>query len=289
VLKKVYISEPLEEGLFECKQDFPDASIYYCSELNFDDFCLAHQYSLFDDGMEKVFVGVDHYPAEKLLSLLEDGIEVPVNWIFKSLDKRTKLYKKFKTCSNIEEVYPLVKAKDKKEFIEQCFDELEISNKFLDQVYYISSDNRANIRRDLFKFKTALSVMSEEEAIHSLTFYKADSKTLDFISSLFSDSEFTTAKLARKIDKVPVPVVTSTLLKRLLSLIFLSKGDVKSAQMFWDKRGYFLNKDRSIAKQLGTKRLLEIYLYVDSIFSDFFRKESNHLKLLKLIRFVHSS
>ena len=289
MLKKIYVSSLLEDGLLESKRDFPDANTVYCTDMSFEDFCLQHQYSLFDSSRVKLLVGIDHFPAEKLANLVDSEIEVECCWILKSLDKRTKLYKRLNAKSNVEFCSTLDKKRDRKSFISEEMKSLGIPKQYLTEVMNVSSESKATTHKELVKFSKALGSMSEREALKTLTLYKSNSSTLEFISTLFKGTEFESYSMVRRIDNVPMPIVSSTLQKRLMSLIFLAKGDQASAKKYWDRNGYYLKEDIRVANKMGLKKLLKIYLYVDTVYSDFIRKDSEHLRLLKLIRYIHSN
>lgn len=289
MLKKVYVSQILEDGLLESRRDFPDSETVYCSDMSFDEFCLQHQYGLFDSSTVKLLIGIDHFPLEKMTYLVDSDIESDCCWILKSLDKRTKLYKRIKATSNIEECISLDKRRDRKSFISKEMDSLSIPRKYLNEVLEVCADSKATVRSELVKFKNALNTLGEKEAVKSLTPYKSGTSILDFISTLFKSSEFEAASMVRRIDNIPMPVLASTLQKRVMSLIFLSKGDQNNAKKYWDRNGYYIREDIQIARKFGLKKLTSIYLYIDGVYSDFLRKDPQHLRLLKLIRFVHSS
>lgn len=288
MLKKVFISKILEDGLLEARRDFPNSITVYCSEMSFEDFCLQHQFSLFDSSSVKLLVGIDHFSTDSLANLTDSEIEVDCCWILSSLDKRTKLHKRISTRSNLEYCTSLDNKRDRKSFISQEMKSLGIPSKYQSQVLNVCSGSKATVHSELKKLKKALESLDEGEALKTLTFYKDDSSTLDFISTLFKGTELEAANLVKRVDQVPMPVIKSTLQKRLMSLIFLSKGDQKSAKNYWDRNGYYLREDLKLARKFGLKRLLDIYLYVDLVYADFLRKDPEHLRLLKLIRFVHT-
>lgn len=288
MLKKVYVSTLIEDGLLEARKDFPNSNTVYCSDMSFEDFCLQHQYSLFDSSDVKILVGLDGFPAEKMANLVDSEIEIECCWVVKSLDKRTKLYKRLDAKTNIEFCTTIEKKRDRKTFLSQQMRELGIPNQYLDEVMNVCPESKATARKELEKFSKGLNTLSEEDALKTLTLYKSNSSTLEFISTLFKGSEFEAYNMVRRIDNVPMPIISSTLQKRIMSLIFLSKGDQRSAKNYWDRNGYYIKDDLKLAKKFGKKKLIEIYLYVDSIYSDFIRKDPEHLRLLKLIRFIHS-
>lgn len=288
MLKKVYFSKDIDNCVYELRRDFPESEVLYCSELDFNEFCLKHTYNLMSSNTVIALVGVDKFKSSDLLNLLASEIEADVCWALKKVDKRTKLYKRMKECSNVEECLDLEDNRRKKSFITSRFKEKGISTKYMGRFLQVCSNSKAIIDRELDKLKIALEVLPESTALMSLTVHKVDSHTLNFVSSLFSGKEDDTIFLASRIAHVPLPVLSTILTKRLQSLIFLAIDCQDKAKEFWDHRGFYLKKDTACAKTIGYSNLLEIYSYVDSVFSDFTRKDSEYLKLSKLIRFVYS-
>lgn len=288
MLKKVYHSKDLDNCVYELKQDFPDVDMVYCSEITFDEFCLLHNLTLLNENTITAFVGVDTFGVQNLLNVLNAPIEVEVCWLFKKVDKRTKVYKLLKSQSTVEECVGLSDARKKKSFVSKCFKESKISTKFLSYFLQVCSDSKPIVLREVLKFKVALEVLPEKQALRSLTLHKVDSHTLNFVSSLFNGTEVHSVLLASRVSHVPTQVLTATLLKRLQSLIYLSIGQEIEAKNYWDRRGYYLNEDVKCANRVGYSALLKSYTYVDQVFGNFLTKDSEYLRLLKLIRFIYS-
>ena len=289
MLKKLYISELIDDGVYECREDFPACEFLYCSSMTFEDFCLLHQFDLFSGDLLKVFVGVSKFSNEQLSNLVQAGIESSCCWITKKMDKRTKLYKSLKDSTNIEVCESLTAKRTKKSFIKNLMRSLDIPTKLFETIYSTVSDDKTDVHKELGKLKVALGVLPESQALGVLTISKADSQTLDFIANLFNASELSSARFAARIPHVPVPVLTSTLCKRLLSLIFLSKGETVYAKTFWDRNGYYVRQDTEVATRIGYKSLLKIYRYVDRTYGNFMLKDSQELRLSKLVRYVTST
>jgi len=285
MLKKVFISESLDSSLFEVRNDFENIKLQYCSDLSFEQFVLMHQPNLLNTSGVTGFVGVDKFDAVKLLSILEAPFQTEVIWVVGKLDKRKKLYKRLKRLSNLEECVDLSVKKSKKAFLKKLFKEFNISVKHLDFFTMVSSDNKQSVHNELRRFSTALEVMSEEEALGSVSIYKANFDVLDFITSLFEGRE-DCYLFAKKIETVPIQVLRATLIKRLNSYIALSLGSLDQAKIHWDRNGYFISQDRAVANRYGFQNLLDITDYIDKVFSNFLDSDNSFLRLTKLIYFI---
>lgn len=285
MLKKVFLSESLDNSLFEVKGDFKDINIQYCTDLSFDQFIMMHQPNLLNTSGITCFIGVDKFKSDKLLAMLEADFQTNVVWVIGKLDKRKKLYKRLKKISNIEECSDLAVKKSKKAFLKKIFKEFNISTKHLDFFTMVSADNKQSVYNELRKFSIALKVMTEEEALGSVSIYKANFDVLDFITSLFECKD-DCYLFAKKVETVPIQVLRATLIKRLNSYIALSLGNLDQAKTHWDRNGYYVQHDRSVANKYGFQNLLDITDYIDKVFSNFLTSDNSFLRLTKLIYFI---
>jgi DNA-directed RNA polymerase subunit F len=286
MLKKVYLSESIEDSLFEIRKDFKDIDLRYCTDLSFDQFIHLHQPNLLNNFKVTGFVGVEKYNSDLLVGVLDSDIQVDVVWIIGKLDKRKKFYKKIKKNISIEECKDLSAKKAKKAFIKKIFQEFNVSTKYLEYFLKVSSDSKQSIYNEIRKFSKVVSILPEEEALRSISVYNANFDVLDFISAVFSGNIDDSYLFAKKIENVPIPVVRATLIKRLNSYIALSAGNLDQAKKYWDRNGYYVNQDMLVSNKYGFENLLEITNYVDKVFGNFLNSDNSFLRFTKLMDFI---
>ena len=270
-LLKVYISEKMDEALFEAKVDFNgESEVVFIVDLS--NIRTLHQKNLFSDDRVKILCNVDKVKQEILLDILNQKIPERVVWLLSKIDKRTKLYKKLSSTSNVEFCKTLSNIKAKKLFIKGICKQLGIPS-LVSELLDRSGESRSIIYQEALKAQAA-----KKAGIDPVDVLIDDTSSLDclyYIDSLLKKDVYKAIKYLRRMERKVAPrQISHTLLKRLLCYMFLCRGDPSSASSVWKlpNNEYFYKEMLNSAKTIGFQHLSQLYLDIQDGVLDFYVK-----------------
>lgn len=286
MIRKVYVCKDIEIALLQAKEEFTDLEIWHCSDLSETDLLKILQPSLFKNSCVKCFVGIDcAFSSEFLLNLASSSFVNSI-WIFKTLAKNTKLYKKLDSITTIEFYNKLEKTSDKKRFIQEKASDLpkNIISKLIDR----GSDNQSVLVEEIKKLKDGLEILTPEELDSCIVEYESSNDIFNFLEYTLTGNMEKAYLYAHRVSKSLNSLAVSALIqKKIISMIYLSLNDVKAAYKYWRYPQYLLQKEQTTSKKIGFQGLIRIYLFVDVEFNKLNTKPLL-LRLGNLIYFVGS-
>lgn len=286
MIVKTYIGDP-SDVRYEVSNAFTDVRFINCSDLTLHSFIKLHQPSLFDNSI-KVFLNVDQIPdkSEELINYIPN-IKTKVIWTFSSLAKNRKIYKKLASCSNISECNSL-KSSTKKDFIKAKLTEKQLPLKFLNLFLVDGAEDRSILSSEINKFATLHSVTKDQTLLEkSVCKFNGSLDTLDFVSKLLEGDIAPAYKYALKLsNEVHASVISAVILKKLRAMIYLSIGDVNTANTIWRHGNYFLDLALRQSKKVGFLKLINLYDYVYVSLGDPLNDKDVMVRLSELIQYT---
>lgn len=288
MIKKVYIAKNQDDAKEEILADFPNTHIINCECFDFEDFCRSQQKSLFDSNNKKLiaFTSVDEYALGDLLEVC-DKVSREVIWCFGSLAKNTKLFKKLKATTSLEEVSGLEKQSDKTRYIKSLLNKYNIPITLEDHLSVVLPDNKAVIKQEVNKITLLIAEgFSIPEIKNAVCVYNNDLDSILFVQALLNKQTKKTYTLASKIsDKISPLQLNALLTKKIKSLIFLCRGESEEANKYWYTGNYYLSQEIKLAKSIGLTKLFSLYEEVEKVLGNKFDDQPLFPKLMYLFNF----
>lgn len=284
MIKKVFIGES-SDVRFLVEDQFNPVKFINCEGLKSNEFITLHQPSLFNQVIT-CCLNVDEADIEDeiLLNIISTA-KSDVIWTFKSLRKNGKVFKKLSSCSNIQSCDSLDRTQLKKDFIRQQLSSSGLPLRFLEKLVVDGSEDRSILKNEIAKLSELFKVSKDDSLVlKSVCKYNGSLDTLEFLSNLLNNDVKMAFNYANKIaNEVSALVISATLLKKIKAMIYLSLGDITSANTIWRHGGYFLDQAIRQSKSIGTKGLISLYEYVDINFSNPMNHKDLHTRLSELI------
>lgn len=287
MLVKVYIGDFYDKVKIEVSHYFSSVKFIDCDNLDIQDIVNFHRKGLFPATKKVCLFNLDCVEAALLLKVLDKKIEADVIWCFSSLAKTTKLYKKLNVVSSIEHVKDKLDKVEKKRIIGSYLGHGEVDSDILGLLASRSITNVSVLHNECKKLKVASSVLKANELGKVVVDYTTDKDALDFVTNLFSNNITEAYGLISKLSNHNPVHVSLILLKKIKSLIFLSKGLVKESQGVWYTPDYFLKQATGVAKGMGYSKLLELYSYVFTEVYDLYSSKSIECRLKNLVMYMY--
>ena len=284
MIKKVYICNDIDNLKYEVSSDFNNIQFIDCKEEDFDTFLKLHSKSLFSSKYTRCFINVDEY-SDKEVALVVDLKTEDVIWGFKSLPKNRKLYKLLEGKSNIEYCSTLERAADKTRFINSLLNKNKIPVQYKDTFLNKMPDSKAIIKSEIDKFSYFLSKTNDSDLLDkSISTYSSSNDLMSFMNSLLDLNPKESYSYAEKIsNELNVLVINSVLLKKILSMTYLSLGDTDSAMKYWHYNNYYIRSEVDRAKKIGFGKLIALYMYIDKKLGNIYDDKDLFTRLCEVI------
>jgi hypothetical protein len=268
MIKKVFIGES-SDAKYLVSEEFSTIKYVECTDLSFKDFIRLHQPSLFDSSLI-CFLNVDKLETDEELLELCSNVKTEVIWCFESLRKNSKLFKKLSSCSNVSVCEQLTKTQSKKDFIKTLLLKNSLPLKFQEIFVIDGPEDRLILKSEIEKFACLHAITRDEEVLKkAVCKFNGSLDTLEFVSHLLNRNIKLAYVYAIKVsNEAPAMVIAATILKKLKAMMYLSLGDVNSANLIWRHGNYYLDQAIKQAKGIGFTGLLNLYEYVDTEFSN---------------------
>lgn len=257
-LQRIFVSEDLDDALFEIYWEFPNLTIH--TDLDLPRFFNLHKKTLFNLEDSVGLVVPTGLKYDDLLPALESKIDIDVIWIFDKLPKNGKLYKHLSKNYQVTFCSKLSKDQDKKAFISDLAKKLGVKRKLISEFIKKSGMNKRVIYQELVKLRAAQDVIPDP-----LEVVIDDSDGLEcfkFIDALFDKDEQQAIKLLSKLEKYePGYKVAAILAKKVMCLMLVCVGDTNQANKYFrlPNHNYFRNKIINQSKSAGLATLSSIH------------------------------